>query len=309
MHVRNPTAASLAADRPAFLPSGEAVAALRAHPRFGEAMRTAAGGLADLYEGSRLLNLLANDRGRFLIGYLALYLHFTGDPSKPHEGLTSTRLQALCAEQGVCSPGRVAAVLALMRATGYLESRRGAADRRIHRLVPTPRLIEAARQRWKVQFSAMAPLLPDAEAAPEALHRVEFVAAFLGVFGIHFGNGLRVLAHAPELAPFTERNAGLVILFSLLCAAVPGGGQATRPVQISVSGLSRRFGVSRIHVLELLRDAERDGFIERRGAAGEQILVLARFVGAMERLFATVFLVLAHCAREALTSTKSQTGL
>jgi DNA-binding MarR family transcriptional regulator len=286
----------------------EAIAALRAHPRFGEAMRAAALGLADLYEGSRLLNLIANDRGRFLIGYLALYLHFAGDPSKPQQGLTSTRLQALCAEQDVCSPGRVAAVLALMRAAGYLESRRDVTDRRIRRLVPTQRLIEAARRRWKVQFSAMAPLLPDTQAALEALHREEFVAAFLRSFGLRFGEGLRVLAHAPELAPFTERNAGLMILSSLLCAAAPGDGRATRPVPISVSALSRRFGVSRIHVLDLLRDAERDGLIERRSGAGERILVLARFVDAMERLFATVFLVLADCAREAFAAMEPRAG-
>ena len=58
--------------RPCLRPDGPvsaaAIAELRAHPRFPNAIRTLCSGMLALYRGNRLLNMLINDRGRMVIG-------------------------------------------------------------------------------------------------------------------------------------------------------------------------------------------------------------------------------------------------
>jgi DNA-binding MarR family transcriptional regulator len=301
--------------RPGGPLSDEAAAALRAHPRFGEAVRLAAGGLVELYQGNALLNLLVNDRGRLLISYFALHLHFGGHPPDQKSGLTLTRLQDLCVESDVCSRGRAAAMVAVMRAAGYLAVVQGTGDRRERRLMATELLIASQRERWRCQFRAIALLMPELAPVLEVLERADFVEAFIQRLGALFRAGVRVLAGARGLQLFAERNAGMSILFALLAAGTEGQG-APSTVSISISALARRFGVSRAHVLKLLRDAESRGFLRRTGSAGESIVVLPPLTDAADRFFATVFLFFALCAREALEAmeasrepTRAEAGL
>ena len=145
--------------------SQQAIAALRADPRFADAMRASATGIVAMHEGkgSHLLNWLMDDRGRLLFGYIALYLHFVRDPADPSSGLTPTRMKELCAEQDICSAGRATAMLSLMRFAGYLALDESVADRRQRPLLATPKLIALIVQRLHLHFSAMAPLLADGE--------------------------------------------------------------------------------------------------------------------------------------------------
>ena len=126
--------------------------------------------------------------------------------------------------------------------------------------------------------------------------------AFARILGRHFRAGLRLLSHAPELLLFAERNAGMVILFSLLLA---GEGDDSfppaRPVPVSISALGAKFGVSRKHVLTLLRDAENEGFLQRTGDRNDRVVLLPRVREGLQMFFATMFLYLARSAGEALT--------
>jgi hypothetical protein len=142
----------------------EAVAAVRAHPRFPEAMRASAAGLVTLYQGGHLLNWLMDDRGRLLFAYLTLYLHFTRDPSDPASGLTPTRMKEGCSELGICSPGRAAAMLSVMRFAGYLAPS-PARDRRVRGFVATDKLIALLVDRWRVHLAALAMVMPEGELA------------------------------------------------------------------------------------------------------------------------------------------------
>lgn len=284
----------------------EAVAALCAHPRFADAMRISCAGLASMYQGRHLLNWLMDDRGRLLFSYLALYLHFTRDPADPSSGLIPTRMKALCAELDICSRGRATAMMSLMRFAGYLAPEIELADRRQRRMVATERLQELLAARWRVNFAAMAPLMPDGEAMLAALSDPQFIRFFVIAMVGHFRAGFRLVQYAPGLSLFGERNAGMLILASLLSA----GGEddimpPSRPVPLSISALARRFAVSRTHVLKLIRDAARDGSIERVGPDGEFIVLSARLRQAAQNFFATTFLFLADSARQAMAKSKA----
>jgi hypothetical protein len=282
--------------------SANAVAILCTHPRFPEAMRAVMDGNVRLYRGNRVLNYLVSDRGRLIVGMLAFYLHVSRKPADPNSGLTAHRLKALCAEQDICSAGRAGALLSLMRLFGYVVPAADPADRRLKRLVPTDLLTASLRERWRLMFGAMVPLVPEGAAALAALDRDDFLSALVRNMTGQFRAGVRVLDVAPQLGPFTDRNAGLIILFSLIVAGEPDDSiPPTRPVQMPVSELARRFSVSRAQVLRLLRDAAAEGFIERTETAREAgITLLPPLSTAVTRLFATLFLFFAHCAAAAL---------
>lgn len=286
--------------RPAFAGSNftkEALQAVRAHPAFPQAARQVATGFVELYQGNRLLNTIVNDRGRMLVGYLAIYLHLFGPPGERSPGLTVSRMKKVCSELGVCSGGRAETMLILMRMFGHLETAPAAADRRTRYLVPSRRLLESVQVRWLMQFQAMAPVLPEIAPAIAAVRRPDFTAALIKRLGQRFFAGLRIIEHAPGFELFADRNAGVMIAYSLLLAGERGDAfPPQQPVKLSISAAARRFGVSRVHVRKLLRDAEEQGYLSRPGSAEGEVLLSPRMIDATLDFIASAFLYLGHCA-------------
>jgi hypothetical protein len=283
----------------------EARSALCRHPQFPRAMRAVLTGQVGLYCGNRILNYVGYDRGRLVVGLLALYLHISRRPDDPTSGLTAHALKSLCVEQDVCSPGRARAMLSVLRLFGYVAPVPGS-DRRYKLLAPTDLLTAWLRQRWKMLFGALAMVLPEGADALARLDRDEFVAALVRQVVQHYRSGLRALLVTPELGLFAERNAGLNILFSLAIAGdaddtVP----PTRPVRIPISELARRFLVSRAHVLRLLRDAVAEGLVARSGTAQEAITILPPVSHALQDGVAIFFLFFAQCARAAIADSSA----
>ncbi|CCE02921.1 hypothetical protein [Bradyrhizobium sp. STM 3809] len=279
-------------------PSPDAVMRLRRQPGFAQAMRASTDAAVRLYRADRILNALLSDRGRALMPLVALYLHFAEQHGEP--GLTVGAMKEMCARLDLCSAGRCEAMLALMRATGLLASTPHL-DRRRRPLVPTDKLIALHCDRWGVQFDAMTAVVPAAAAYGAALNDPSFVKTFVLELGRRFIAGLRVLDGSPELEPFAERTAGMVILFSLA-----QGGRADQPfppvdaVPLSINGLATRFSVSRKHVLSLIRDAEDKGLLARGGAGNDAVTILPRGREAIAQMLATMFLYMAECAEVAL---------
>jgi hypothetical protein len=267
--------------------------AIRADPRFPDAIRVLAQGLISIYRGNRLLNALINDRGRMVIGYLALYLQDGGAPDGRGSGFGVGQLKALCAATGMASPGRTAAMLALMRMSGYIESGRAPDDMRRHILLPTQRLRETHRERWRCVANAVRVVRPELAAAFD-IGDPEFEASYVRYTADYFIRGMRVIDVAPELLLFSDRNAGMMILFSLLLAGEAGDTvPPRRPLAVSISALASRFGVSRVHVRSLFREAAAAGLIAR----DESHLVLKpMMIEACVNFFATTLLFVGHCA-------------
>jgi DNA-binding MarR family transcriptional regulator len=279
--------------------SAAAVAELSADPRFPQTIRTLAGGMLGLYRGNRFLNVLINDRGRMIIGYLALYLHEGGTPDGRGSGFGIGQLKTLCAAAGIASPGRTGAMVAMMRMAGYIASAQSPDDRRRHILVPTEKLRSAHRDRWRLVAEAVRVVNPDAAAA-FMLGDPEFEAAYVRGTAGCFLDGLRVVDIVPDLQLFLDRNAGLMILFSVLLAGEPDDTvPPARPVTISISAIAGRFGVSRVHVRTLLRDAEAARLIERSGENSGRIIIRPELANAAKTFIASMILLVAYCAMEA----------
>jgi CRP-like cAMP-binding protein len=189
-----------------------------------------------------------------------------------------------------------------MRFSGYLTPDIQVVDRRQRRLLATEKLQGLLRDRLRLHFTAMAPLFPDGTDIVAGLGDATFEGALVNALVDRFRTGFRPLHSAPKLGLFGERNAGILILLSLVAAGdtddtVP----PQRPVPVSIAALARRFAVSRPHVLKLMRDAESEGFIERTGDNQKNtIVILPRLADATHDFFASAYLFFADCAREAL---------
>jgi hypothetical protein len=282
----------------ASIPSLAAVAALRSHPRFHMAAREFVRNVIELYRADRLLNALMSDRTRALFTHAALYLHYLrtrdGEP-----GLTVGAMKDLCVELKLCSRGRCEAMLALMRAAGLFAAAPNL-DRRRRPLVPTEKLFALHRERWTAHLRPMRYVIPEAESWLASLDDPSFVRAFAVALSERFVAGMRIIVHAPLLESFIERNAGLMVLFSLvLSGPADGPFPPTGPVGLSINALASKFSVSRKHVLTQLRDAEELGLLVRGGPANNEVVFLPPGREALENFLGTMFLYFAQSAEEA----------
>ncbi len=274
--------------------SAEALAAMRAQPHFADAMRHAVTQSLRLFEQDAVMTRALRDVGRVVSGMIALYLDADG-------GLTLSRIQRFLSDMGMTSPGRAAAILIQLRLLGYVALAAEQPNRRVRRYKPTPRMQNAFRAHFRKDFEALSRIEPDA--AP-LLARFDEPQVFVPVI-VRFGQGLVDAARVherdtPGLDLFSQRNAGLMILSDLLLAAeAPDEFPPKGTIRFSVSGLARRFGVSRPHVLKLLRDAERAGFLKRDAEEGRGAL-LEPLRELVANYYATVFIGMAACAHAAL---------
>jgi hypothetical protein len=277
-------------------PPREAIAALQAHPRFPEAAWLTAVGSVRLYRGNRLLNLMINDRGRFMISLFAVHLHRLARPNDPNSGLTVSRMAAMCSEQRLCSQGRANAMLMLMRAFGYLASAPAHADRRVRRLVPTETLMSLHRERIRILLDGCAIVMPDHASTFSVQSHPSFTPVYLSHLCQLYLSGFRNQRCVPDARLFIERNAGLIILNAILGSSDPEDSfPPAHIVSVRISALSRRFGVSRAHVRRLLQDAVSEGYLEKADE-NNSFRTLPRLVQMMNDFTALAFLVVGRCA-------------
>jgi len=96
-----------------------------------------------------------------------------------------------------------------------------------------------------------------------------------------------------------------MVAMSLMTAGGPDAFPARGPVTVSISGLARQFGVSRVHVRKLLRDAADAGYIAWAGDVDQRIVVLEPLRTAVETFFANAILAMRDCAQGAFDEIKA----
>jgi DNA-binding MarR family transcriptional regulator len=282
------------------VPSPEEIASLRSQPRFFEASCFMAASLAEMFQKSHALSVLLSDRARQLIGYVALHLHWSGVPGTDHPGLTIGKLKAICVEQKFCSASRVEVMVAAMRLFGFARVERDPYDHRVKLLVLTEKPILAQLRRWRRQFTAMTMIMPEGQLGLDGLEHPEFPPALAGKLYECYASGVRLITAVPGLDKFMDRNSGMAILLHLTATSVPVPDiPGARAAMATVSGLSKRFHVSRAHVRKLLDEGEKAGYFRRTDSDSSRILVLQPWIDTFETIYAATFIQLGDCAREA----------
>ncbi|MDQ0510680.1 hypothetical protein [Ancylobacter amanitiformis] len=268
-------------------------ARLRAHAQFPEVARRTVAALDSGYREQFLLARLLNDRARITLAMLMLDMHF--EPADA-PGLTAGRLKDEAVRLGLCSPGRVAAVLALCRLRRLVEPALDS-DRRRRRLNVTDRLLNLHRDRWRVTLTALAALAPEGAIGLARLEERAFLAPYVAVLLRPFRRGWRLVHDVPALESFIERDGGLAIAFALFEAAHTGEA-------LTAAHLARAYGLSRSHVADILVKAAAAGLVTRcdsapLGRSGGQMATPA-LVEGIESFVAMVLAVQVIAVREAM---------
>jgi hypothetical protein len=286
--------------------SAEAMAAFRARPEFARYAVNIARTFIDQYVGNRFLNLISNDRGRMQVAHAVMYLHYARDPNDPTSGLTSSRLKAFCTRYNMCSPGRTGAMLAVMQMAGHVAEAPAATDRRFRLLMPTAKLLDAFLTRWLAYFDALAEMMPETAGIAHAARTSDaFVQAYVRHVVEYYMAGHKLMDHVPQLNVFADANAGMLIFLSLFAAAGSDGPPGEeRVVQMPISELARRFGVSRAHVKQILRGAQDRGLLRMDDGIG--IRLMPQSFDAAYRLFSAMFALELHAGLRALEAAKAE---
>jgi hypothetical protein len=267
-----------------------ASAALRAHPRFRAACLASARAAVELYSGTRILNVIASERGRFLVALLTIALHHGLEGPG---GLTAARLRTACAKTGLLSAGRAQAMLTLMQWAGFVAAAGGG------RLVPTEKLVALHRLRLARQLAACAMVLPEAAPTTARIGEPAVLAGFCLAQSEAFLAGYRLVDYAPALSVFVLRNGGLLALMALLLAEA---GELP-PEDVGPAALARRFQVSRGEVAAMLREAEDLGLIAR---VGSRLVLRPALQAALDLFFVAVFQLNAAAAVAGLAWAEGQ---
>ncbi len=283
---------------------------IRQYETFQPALRRYAMSMLRMYRGTPVLNKVVNEQGRFLISSLALQLHLHRDPAVPGAGLTRTRLRELCAAHGVASTGRVTAFLALMRFAGFLSAAAGSADRRAKVLVPTARMMGHVRLFTLVQLQAVDALVAGADHVRRLERDPTLVERFNRAAGGYFLRGCRLPDAFPELEVFTAVDAGYMVLMALFLQlpADQDGRALPGVVDLPYGPAARRFGVSRSHMANLMRNAEAAGFLTAERSGGRGLRIHAALITLVERWFAAQMALMAKAAAEATAEDDTAAG-
>jgi len=266
-----------------------------AHPDFEKAARMSMRQSLARYDRTPLMSHISKDIVRMFYGYFALSLDARG-------GLTLSAMQQLCKELGISSPGRAHAMMIHMRMIGFITPNPDASNRRVKPYIPTPSMEAAFREVMIEEVQAFALLNPRAADLPRLLADRDFFKAYLRAIG----EGLTNLIRHPRpnaIAHFANRNGGMLILYKICESAAEEDCYPPRgPVRISVAGLSKQYGVSRSHVLKLLRDAEALGYLRRD--ANEQTGVIEEPLRhSLREGHAAAYIGIARCWQKALKAT------
>lgn len=246
--------------------------AILAHPRFSAILRAYAERLLAIRRGERLMNQLLAQRERELLGFLLLCMHYAHLEGGPPP--TRARLM----ESGLGSPRRIAAFVAVLRVSGFLQARPDAVDRRQVILEPTSRLIGLHRDWTLAAFRQLdellgAPVLERRLAEDPAFHRR---ACLIGAEQVFRASSF-ALGRFPLVDFLTPRRGGHLIAASLaheLCAAGAAPDGPVPSIDLPHGRLARRLGVSRSHILYLFAETAENGWL-RVEDAGRRIQLTA----------------------------------
>ena len=230
-----------------------------AEPRFAEASKRAFGCTLSRQRRFPVLSRALKDSRRLIYVHFVMFLHARG-------GITLTRIQQLCSELGLASPGRATAILLGLRTLGYIHAAPEQPNKRERLYLPSPELEDAMRAAMIDDAECLALIEPDAARAAARLTEPAFFREYMLMFGEGMMQFLRNGGN-PASAFFAERDAGLIILYDMILSASPGDEFPPKgPLQMAVTDLAKRYGVSRSHVFRLFRDAETKGIIARADA-------------------------------------------
>jgi hypothetical protein len=277
------------------------IAAFRNSAHFCDGARRHEGVMAPFFSNNLILNKVVLEAWRFQMIVFTLYLHDTRDAGDPRSGLTFANLSRICKELELASTGRVYAFLNLMRAGGYLDSIRSAADSRIVHYAPTPAFMEKVHAWNDGIFAAIDAAKPDCGFLAKQDHIPELGKGMRVSGAERLLTGWKPLDPFPEVTHFANADGGWMLMEQIVARSLcHADGIIVEPVSINLRHFGRDFGGSRSNLLRLLEGAYQAGLLEAPPQGGAHIHFTSRMTCAFLSFIASYLDNYERCTRVAL---------
>lgn len=217
---------------------------IMADARFHAAIAEAAGGMAAVHQRHAAMRQLLNDRGRLAVAVAGCVL----DPD------ISVAAIVHMVPAAYISRGRVLAFLRLLERSGHLVRQPDGADRRLRRY----RLGDPVKVAVADYVEAiLRPALPFASNPPADLRHPALIRTCIIRSAMFRQSGHELFEASPILRRISDLKGGNMFLLELLRDA--HAGEEPKPLQRAT--LARRFGLSRTHLIDLVRLCRQEGWL------------------------------------------------
>lgn len=250
------------------------------HPRLPEARRAYLESFVQLYEGDPFLVRLLLQAGRFFVFHSVAVLEAAQDPSRRETWFTVAALKRQLAMFGYASGRQVDHLVARLREVGFLEQGRAPGDGRVRLLAATHKLRTHHTEWLATHYIPLAMLFPDHDYSPVLSRNRAFHVLHCSTCLPFNPVSARLLMTLPDTLLFFTHAAGPLIQNAVLKAAMDAADPNAAVPYIEAAD---RFGVSRTHVRNLMKDAELAGLVRITGHGGHSILILPRFWASYDR--------------------------
>lgn len=257
---------------------------LPSRPGFAAAMRNSTTAPLALLDDDPRFYRCIGDIPTYAMGVLALHLHSID--RLYHRGLREV-------SRDLFSAGRASAILARMQAAGLIEAHGAFESGRQRRYRPAPAMVRAFRACYLIELQSLA--LIDPRVVP-LVETYDDPAVFDGIVAFLATRHLAAPALDQELVDplggVGRRSMGLMLAYALAEIAFQAG--YARPegvIEINLTHLARRVGVSRTHARRILMLLQEAGLV-RPDAGASRLTLTPAFAAGYELYFFSMFTIL-----------------
>ena len=260
-------------------------AAIPVHERagFAAAVRNSTSGPLALLDRDPRFYRCIGDIPTYALGVLALYLHSID--RLYHRGLQE-------AAKDLFSAGRASAILTRMKTAGLIAPLDAFQSGRQRRYGPAPAMVEAFRTSYLIELNSLALLDPRVGAMVETWDDpavFDGIVAFLAAR--HFAAPALDEELIEPLGGVGRRSMGLFLAYALAETAFDAGlSRAEGTIDLNLTKIAARLGVSRTHARRILATLEGAGLVETAGAG--RVTLTPAFAAAYEMYFIGMFSIL-----------------
>lgn len=259
-------------------------APIYARPGFAAAMRNSTSGPLALLDEDPSFYRCIGDIPTYALGVLALHLHSLD--RLYHRGLREVA-------RDLFSAGRATAILTRMQAAGLIVPKDDFQQGRQRHYAPAPAMVQAFRTCYLIELKSLSLIDPRVASMVETYDDpavFDRIVAFLATR--HLAAPALDEELIDPLGGVGRRSMGLMVAYSLAEAAFEAGSpRAEGVIDLNLSGISRRLGVSRTHTRRILKQLEEAGLViedDRR----RTLTLTPTFADAYELYFFGMFSIL-----------------
>ena len=270
-------------------------ASIRLHPEFRLAMRRHTDIGLTVADGNPLVAKLICQTSRYATMALILCLDDLATEGDSAGGATVSKVIAAIGRTPFASVSWAKLMVRVFHRGGLIEYAPAGPDRRTRPFYPTPRLIEMGQQSIEIFLEALAFVRPVPLPPAELARRPGILTGFAReLVECYLAHRFSMLEPFPETEALFKHDFGYLIFTHLIQTMqmqdADGGIFGAAPA----GEMSRRYGVSRATVRNVLDLSERKGLIVQEAKAGRHIRFTPVFVDLAERWVANDLAWLNH---------------